>query len=50
MSLNVVLCSRVRLARNFADLPFDVSSREDLAAKCVTRTVNAMRATRSDMG
>ena len=50
MSLNVVLCSRVRLARNFADLPFDVSSREDLAAKCVTRTVNAMRSTRSDMG
>ena len=50
MSRNVVLCSRVRLARNFADLPFDVSSREDLAAKCVTRTVNAMRATRSDMG
>ena len=50
MSLNVVLCSRVRLARNFADLPFDLSSREDLAAKCVTRTVNAMRATRSDMG
>ena len=47
---NIVLCSRVRLARNYADIPFDVTRQPDLAAKCVTRTVNALRASRSDYG
>lgn len=50
MSTDTVLCSRVRLARNYADLPFDLSAREDLASQCVSRTVGALRAARADVG
>ena len=50
MNTSVVLCSRVRLARNYADLPFDLTAREDLAARCVSRTVGALRAELGDDG
>lgn len=38
----VILSSRVRLARNYEDLPFDLAQKSELAAMCVTRTANAM--------
>ena len=50
MNRDIVLCSRVRLARNYADIPFDVSDRPEFAAVCVSRTVNALRASRGDAG
>ena len=40
--------SRVRLARNFADLPFELSGRPEDAESVVSRTLNALSAT--DMG
>ncbi len=45
-----VLSSRVRLARNFEDIPFDVSNRPEFAAVCVSRTVNALKAAGQDRG
>ena len=30
----VILASRVRLARNYEDLPFDMAQKPDLAAMC----------------
>ena len=50
MRNDVVLSSRVRLARNYEDIPFDVSSRPEFAAVCVSRTVNALRAAGVDKG
>ena len=50
MRNDVVLSSRVRLARNFEDIPFDVSSRPEFAAVCVSRTVNALKAAGVDKG
>ena len=44
MRNDVVLSSRVRLARNYEDIPFDVSNRPEFAAVCISRTVNALRA------
>lgn len=42
MTDQIVLSSRVRLARNYEDLPFDVSERPEAAAQCIARTVNAL--------
>lgn len=39
----VVLSSRVRLARNYADLPFDTASRPEDAARCISRTAAALQ-------
>ena len=50
MRNDVVLSSRVRLARNFEDIPFDVSNRPEFAAVCVSRTVNALKAAGVDKG
>ncbi len=50
MKRDIVLCSRVRLARNYEDIPFDVSDRPEFAAVCLSRTVNAMRAAGADRG
>ena len=50
MRNDVVLSARVRLARNFEDIPFDVSSRPEFAAVCVSRTVNALKAAGVDKG
>jgi protein arginine kinase len=50
MRNDVVLSSRVRLARNYEDIPFDVSNRPEFAAVCVSRTVNALRAAGVDKG
>ncbi len=50
MKRDIVLCVRVRLARNYEDIPFDVSDRPEFAAVCVSRTVNAMRAAGADSG
>ena len=50
MRNDVVLSSRVRLARNYEDIPFDVSERPEFAAICVSRTVNALKAAGADKG
>ncbi len=50
MRSEVVLSSRVRLARNFEDIPFDVSQRPEFAAVCLSRTVNALKAAGQDRG
>lgn len=50
MRNDIVLSSRVRLARNFEDIPFDVSQRPEFAAICISRTVNALRAAGVDGG
>ena len=39
---DVVLSSRVRLARNYEDLPFDLGEKPEAAAMCVARTVQAL--------
>ena len=44
MKESVVLSSRVRLARNYADLPFDAAQQPDEAAKCIGRTAWAISA------
>ena len=49
MRHGIVLSSRVRLARNYEDLPFD-SARHETAAVCVTRTVNALTSARMNKG
>lgn len=38
----MVLSSRVRLARNYQDLPFDAAAKPDCAAMCIARTTNAI--------
>ena len=50
MRNDIVLSSRVRLARNYEDIPFDVSHRPDFAAVCISRTVNAMKVAGQDKG
>ena len=50
MRNDIVLSSRVRLARNYEDIPFDVSNRPEFAAVCVSRTVNALKAAGVDKG
>ncbi len=50
MRSETVLSSRVRLARNYDDLPFDLTDRPDFAAMCVARTVNALKASQMDKG
>ncbi len=50
MRNDIVLSSRVRLARNYEDIPFDVSERPEFAAICVSRTVNALKAAGVDKG
>ena len=48
MRNDVVLSSRVRLARNYEDIPFDVSNRPEFAAVCISRTMNALKAAGED--
>jgi len=50
MRKEIVLSSRVRLARNFEDIPFDVSQRPEFAAVCVSRAVSAMKNAGQDKG
>jgi len=50
MSNPIVLSSRVRLARNYQDLPFDVANKGDAASMCVARTANALRLSGQDAG
>ncbi|MGN1370324.1 MAG: ATP--guanido phosphotransferase [Aristaeellaceae bacterium] len=50
MRNEIVLSSRVRLARNYEDIPFDVSHRPEFAMICISRTVNALRAAGVDQG
>jgi len=47
---NMVLSSRVRLARNYQDIPFDAGQRNESAAMCIARTVNAMKLSGADAG
>ena len=39
---STILSSRVRLARNYEDLPFDTARRPEEAATCIARTANAL--------
>ena len=50
MSNPIVLSSRVRLARNYQDIPFDVAHKPDAAAMCIARTSNALRLSGQDSG
>lgn len=43
MKTGIVISSRVRLARNYADLPFDTAHQPEKAAACVSRTENALK-------
>lgn len=47
---NSVLSSRVRLARNFEDLPFDTARKPEEAATCIARTTNALALAGMDEG
>lgn len=49
MSHSAVLSSRVRLARNYEDLPFD-AHRPGVAETCVSRTANALALSGEDRG
>lgn len=42
MTEQTVLASRVRLARNYQDLPFDTAKRPEDAEGCISRTANAL--------
>lgn len=44
----IILSSRVRLARNYEDLPFDVAEKPDCAAMCLARTTNALKLSGAD--
>lgn len=50
MSEKVILSSRVRLARNYEDLPFDTASSPELADSCVNRTATALARSGEDKG
>lgn len=50
MNHQIVLSSRVRLARNYEDLPFDVAGKPDSAAMCIARTTNALKLAGADSG
>ena len=39
---STILSSRVRLARNYEDLPFDTARKPEEAATCIARTANAL--------
>ena len=39
---STILSSRVRLARNYQDLPFDTARKPEEAATCIARTANAL--------
>ncbi len=43
MKHGIVLSSRVRLARNYEDIPFDAAQRPEYADMCINRTVAAMK-------
>ena len=43
MQSDIVLSSRVRLARNYADLPFELASEPEQAETCILRTLSALR-------
>ena len=43
MQSDIVLSSRVRLARNYVDLPFDLASEPEQAETCILRTLSALR-------
>jgi len=45
-----VMSSRVRLARNYDDLPFDTAGNEELADACVDRTAGALARSGDDAG
>ena len=45
-----VLSSRVRLARNYEDFPFELSGQPEVAQRCVSRTANALRLAGADKG
>ena len=47
---NTVLSSRVRLARNYEDLPFDTARKPEEAATCIARTANALALSGMDEG
>ena len=47
---SIILSSRVRLARNYDDLPFDLAQRPEYAAMCVARTANALNVAGADAG
>lgn len=42
MSNDIVMTSRVRLARNYDDLPFQIDKSQNIAAVCVQRTLGAL--------
>ena len=50
MSLSPCLSSRVRIARNYEDLPFDLSAKPELAEECLNRTAGALAASGCDSG
>ena len=50
MDHQIVLSSRVRLARNYEDLPFDVADKPESAAMCIARTTNALKLAGADRG
>lgn len=43
MGSEYVISSRVRLARNYEDMPFDLAKAPELAESCILRTANALR-------
>ena len=47
---STVLSSRVRLARNYEDLPFDTARKPEEAATCIARTANALALSGTDEG
>ncbi|MGN0972005.1 MAG: ATP--guanido phosphotransferase [Aristaeellaceae bacterium] len=47
---STVLSSRVRLARNYEDLPFDTARKPEDAATCIARTANALALSGMDEG
>ena len=50
MTKQSVLSSRVRLARNYEDLPFDTAAKPEDAATCIRRTTNALALSGMDEG
>lgn len=50
MTSNTVLSSRVRLARNYEDLPFDTEKRPEDAESCISRTANALTLSGQEKG
>lgn len=50
MTSSTVLSSRVRLARNYEDLPFDTEKRPEDAKSCISRTANALTLSEQEKG